>query len=140
MFYFIDSSVWLRIILLLITVVVLLYSFNAVMSSLLKVEKRSFFRYSHMINERHKRMDRIIRVTFILILLICFIYNVTGDPTEKVWFFGIGFVIVLSVIISEIVRAIMEWKYEENRKAYMLTISNLIFAVIMYGFIIFTFK
>lgn len=110
------------------------------MSSLLKVEKRSFFRYSHMINERHKRMDRIIRVTFILILLICFIYNVTGDPTEKVWFFGIGFVIVLSVIISEIVRAIMEWKYEENRKAYMLTISNLIFAVIMYGFIIFTFK
>lgn len=97
----------------------------------LKVEKkkRKFFSYNH-VNERHKKIDWTIRITFTVILLLEYFYNVTGGPAEKVWYFEIWFLMGMFIIVSEAVRAIMEWKYLENKKVSILTITQLVSVVI----------
>ena len=101
------------------------------MSKLLKVEKRSWFSYEYT-NDRHKKVDRIIRTVAIILIFITFIYRITGNPEEKVWFFDIWVVFIVSFIIREIVSAIMEMKYAENRKRPLLTISNLGFGLMLF--------
>ncbi|NPV44825.1 MAG: DUF4181 domain-containing protein [Firmicutes bacterium] len=104
---------------------VLLVAFDIV-----RTEKGKFFSYNH-VNEKHKKIDWMIRNSFIVILLLVYFYIVTRDPTEKIWNFSIGFLVFIYLIISEAVRAFMEYKYSENKKSYILTIINLIFIAIL---------
>jgi hypothetical protein len=128
--YFIEPTFWLKLFLALAIVVFLMVVFNAIMRKWLKVENRKFFSYNH-INEKHKKIDRTIRIAFVVILLIGYVYNITVEPYERVWFFEIWFLLFIFIMVSEIVRAMMEWRYAENRKAYILTISELFFIGIL---------
>ncbi|MEC5424740.1 DUF4181 domain-containing protein [Virgibacillus sp. C22-A2] len=58
-----EPIFWLKLILALTLFALLLIAFNAVMSKWLKVEKKKFFSYNH-VNEKHKKVDWIIRITF----------------------------------------------------------------------------
>ena len=83
--YGVDHGFWLKLMVLITILGVLIFSFNAIMRRLLKVEKKKFFSNNH-INETHKKVDRSIRVTVIVLLIIGYLYNVTRPSTEWVWY------------------------------------------------------
>lgn len=103
--------------------------FSAIMRSVLEVEKPKVFSYNH-VNKNHKRIDFGIRIIFTIIIVISIIYMYINSDTYEnslsliyIIFFSMFF------IATETARAFMEWKYAENRKAYIFTISQLIFAL-----------
>ncbi len=121
---------WLALLLLLAIVMLLFLLFNAVMRKWLQVEKKKLFSYNH-INEKHKKMDWTIRVVFLVVLLLGNFINVTTEPMEWFWFFETWFLLIVFIVVSETVRAVMEWKYAVNKKDYIFTISQLIFGVLL---------
>ena len=121
---------WLDLLLLLAIVMLLFLLFNAVMRKWLQVEKKKLFSYNH-INEKHKKMDWTIRVVFLVVLLLGNFINVTREPMEWFWFFETWFLLIVFIVVSETVRAVMEWKYAVNKKDYIFTISQLIFGVLL---------
>ncbi|MHA6250458.1 DUF4181 domain-containing protein [Oceanobacillus sp. CAU 1775] len=130
MYYTLGTDFWGRLILLLAIVGLLLFTFNFVMRKILKVERPEFFSYNH-INDKHKRIDWTIRISFFILLLLGFTINVMREPHEIIAIFEPYNLLVFFIVASEGVRAYMEWKYAENRNAYIFTISQLVFAIIL---------
>ncbi len=129
--YGIGPKFWLELFLLVSILLLLLVSFNAVMRKLLKVEKKKFFSYNH-VNEKHSKIDWTIRITIIVVLLIGNFVNNTRDPMDWIWFFEPWYIMMVFIVATEVARAIMECKYAENRNAYKLTISQLVFIVVIF--------
>ncbi|MYL65474.1 DUF4181 domain-containing protein [Bacillus hwajinpoensis] len=128
--YGVDQGFWLELIILITILGLIIFSFNAIMRTLLKVEKKKLFSNTH-INEVHKKVDWSIRITIIVFIIFGFLYNLTRAPTEWVWYLEPWFLLCLLLVISESVTAYMEWKYETNRKNYIFTISQIIFFIIL---------
>ena len=119
-----------KIIVILISLVLVLHIFSYTIRKLLGVDKKKWFSYNY-INERHKKLDWYLRIAFI-ILLMFFIF-LTSSSTEllkhRFWYLIPGSSAFVFLIISELLRAFMEWKYAENKKAYIATIIELCFAI-----------
>lgn len=103
--------------------------FNMIMRKLLKIKKKEPFSYNH-VNKTHKRIDWIIRITSLILLLVTSTYNLSVGFSGNHWYTDFGFVMISYLLISEIFRAFMEWKYLPNEKDYILTISYLGFCMI----------
>lgn len=128
--YGIERMFWFKLILLLTIVISLLYLFNVVMRKWLKVEKKKTFSYNH-INERHKKIDWTIRIIFLVSMILGYFINAAREPMEWFWFLETWFLLIIFIVLSESVRAVMEWKYAVNKKDYIFTISQLVFSVIL---------
>ena len=126
-----------HLLILIVGMFLLSFIFNSVMSNFLKVEKRKILSYNY-VNNIHMKIDWVLRIVF-AIILVTYLFYALNDPYKDDFFWKAFPVIVslLSIVIPELTRAFMEWKYAENRKAYMLTISQLIFDSVLLG-IIFT--
>ena len=135
--YGFDRISWLELLLFLTVVITLFLLFNAVMRNWLKIEKKKLFSYNH-INEKHKKIDWTIRIVFLASLLLGYFINVLRDPMEWFWFFETWFLLIVFIVVSETVRAVMEWKYAVNKKDYIFTISQLIFGVTLILIVIYT--
>ncbi|MBG9810069.1 DUF4181 domain-containing protein [Priestia filamentosa] len=133
--YSIEPTFGLRFISLLAIILLLWISFNTIMRKWLKVKKKKLFSYNH-VNEKHKKMDWTIRVITIVSILIGFIINISRDSTDWFWFLQSWVILFIFIVVSETVRAIMERKYAKNPNAYKLTISELLFVIILF-FILF---
>ncbi|MCA1321063.1 DUF4181 domain-containing protein [Bacillus tianshenii] len=123
-----EPSIWLRLILVLCIFGVVLFFFNFMIRKLLKVERKKFFSYNH-INSTHKKIDWTIRILIIVCMFVGLSINVQNDFSEGYWFLETYFLLFLFIVLSEIVTAFMEWKYAENKNAYLFTIFQLLFIV-----------
>lgn len=111
--------------------------FNYIMIKHLKVEKYKLFSYNH-INEKHKKIDWIIRIMFVITMFVVLFYRETSiDAYASIQNFIQPILLVIFMVTSEMTRAFMEWKYAENRKTYIFTISQLVFSLILL-FIVFS--
>lgn len=131
--YSIEPNFGLRFISLLAIILLLWMSFNIIMRKWLKVERKKFFSYNH-VNEKHKKMDWTIRIITIASILLGFIINMSRESTN--WFLQSWVVLFIFIVVSETVRAVMERKYAKNPNTYKLTISELLFVIILF-FILF---
>ncbi|MGP4082914.1 DUF4181 domain-containing protein [Pseudalkalibacillus sp. R45] len=122
--------IWVKSILLLLIMTLLIVTFNAVMRRWLKVDKKTFSSLNP-VNERHRKIDWVIRLGFIVILIFGAFTNVTRDPMDRIWFLETNILVFGLIIVSESVRAIMEKRYAENKNDYMYTILQLIFLSII---------
>ena len=104
--------------------------FNVVMSKWLKVEKKSFFSSSY-VNEKHKKIDWTLRMTCIIIFILGNFINIERNPTERIWMLEPWNVLFGLIILTEVVRAYMEWKYEENKNVYIFTLSQCVFSALL---------
>lgn len=135
MYYGVEPIFWLKLLVILASFVLVVLLFNSLMRKLLKVKKRKSFSYNH-INEKHKRIDRTIRIAFFIIIIIGFFINIFRGPDGEIWYLQPYLIIIIYLIISEIARAYMEWKYETNRNAWIFTISQLAFiCFLLFSFI-----
>ncbi|MBU8878816.1 DUF4181 domain-containing protein [Bacillus sp. FJAT-29790] len=123
--YGVEPTFWMNLILLLASVFILLIAFNTIMRKWLKIkEKNKFFSYNH-INEKHKKIDWTIRIITIVILLLG--YVMAWIEFSQSWL-----IIFIFIVVSETIRAVMERKYAENPNAYKLTISQIVFILILF--------
>lgn len=117
-----------KLIVFLISLVLVLIIFNYTVRKLLGVDRKTWFSYNH-INERHKKLDWTVRITFLIILFFIYLYTVSNIELITSWYFNPGFLVFIFLIISELLRAFMEWKYVENKKVFIATIIELCFAI-----------
>ncbi|SFL98712.1 protein of unknown function [Gracilibacillus orientalis] len=129
-------GVEMRLLLLLAIVLLLFVSLNTIMRKWWNVERKKFFSYNH-VNEKHKKVDWTIRITTIVSLLLGYGINITRGPTNGYWFLQPWFTLIIFVVVSQIGRAVMERKYAQNPNAYKVTISEIIFILILF-FTLFT--
>lgn len=129
-FYGVESSFWLNFFLFLLIIVLLIFLFNAIVRKILKVEKKKVFSYNHL-NELHKRIDWTIRIAFVVAIIVGGIINASRLSLNPILFLEPYFLLFMLIFLTEIVTAVMEWKYAENRNAYIFTVLQLIFIVIL---------
>lgn len=122
----------LNVLLLLAIYSLLIYIFNKVMSKWLKVEKKKFFSYNH-VNTKHKKIDWIIRITFLLLLIISTTINIMRlqKGLEKIWYLETYVILFIFIIVTETARALMERRYAKDRNDYKYTIVQLVFISIL---------
>lgn len=126
-----DPIIRIKLIVFLISYLALTFIFSCFMRSYLKVEKQEGFFRKH-VNDRHKKVEHILTIIVVALFIGAYFYekrsaNGTGG------FFLNGIILVSSVVVSNIVQAFMEWKYSENRKKYMLTLSESIFSLVLFA-------
>ena len=119
-----------KIIVILISLVLVLHIFSYTIRKLLGVDKKKWFSYNY-INERHKKLDWYVRIAFIILLIFFYFLTLsnTGILNHQYLYLLPGISAFIFLIISELLRAFMEWKYAENKKAYIATIIELCFAI-----------
>ncbi|MGF3104436.1 DUF4181 domain-containing protein [Rossellomorea sp. DUT-2] len=117
---------WLKFILFIAGYALLIFLFNKGMRKLFNVKKKKIFSYHHL-NEKHKKIDWTIRITFALLIVVGGFYNATQSPLERIWFLKTHILLIVLILLSETVTAVMEKRYAENRNDYKFTISQLVF-------------
>jgi formate hydrogenlyase subunit 3/multisubunit Na+/H+ antiporter MnhD subunit len=120
------DSLWLKFILFITSYALLIFLFNKGMRKWFKVKKKKLFSYHHL-NGKHKKIDWMIRITFVILIFVGGFYNATLPPLDRMWFLETHILLFVFVLLSETVRAIMEKRYAENRNDYKFTISQLAF-------------
>lgn len=129
-FYGVESSFWLKFFLFLFVLWLIMFLFGAIVRRILKVEKKKMFSYNHL-NERHKNIDWTIRIAFVVVMIVGAIINSSRFPLNPILFLETYFLLMMLVFLTEIVTAVMEWKYAENRNAYIFTLLQLLFIAIL---------
>lgn len=129
-FYGVESSFWLKFLLFLVIIGLLMFSFNTITRKVLKVKKKRAFSYNHL-NGLHKKIDWTIRITFVVAIIVGGIINTSRLPLNPILFLEPYFLLIMLIFLTEIVTAVMEWKYAENRNAYIFTVLQLIFITIL---------
>ncbi|CAM3192143.1 DUF4181 domain-containing protein [Filibacter tadaridae] len=131
MFYYgVESSFWPKFFLFLFVLWLVMFLFSVIVRRVLKVEKKKMFSYNHL-NERHKRIDWTIRIAIVVAMIVGVIINVSRLPLNPILFLEPYFLLFMLLFLAEIVTAVMEWKYAENRNAYIFTVLQLIFITIL---------
>nr|WP_255731303.1 DUF4181 domain-containing protein [Solibacillus sp. MA9] len=102
-----------------------LFLINKFLRKWLNVKKKKLFSYNH-VNDKHKKIDWTIRIIFIFFLFISFFINVNRDPLEHIWFLETHILMFVFIIVSEIVRVIMEKRYAENKNDYIFSAIQLV--------------
>ncbi|MFE8697609.1 DUF4181 domain-containing protein [Cytobacillus sp. FJAT-53684] len=128
--YGLEASFFLKLILLIAIIILVFVLFDIFMRKLLKVEKKKFFSYNH-VNEKHKKIEWMIRITFVVILFGFYIYSMSDPVGGFLYLQFVPIAMLIFILVTETLRAFMEWKYAANKKAYIVTVSQLVFASIL---------
>lgn len=126
-----DPIIRIKLILFLVIYLTLTSIYRYFMRNYLKVEKTEGF-FRKPVNSQHKKLDRILTGIFIALIIGVYFYE-TRILNRVGWFFTTGIILLSFTLVAEIIRAYMQWKYSNNRKEYILTLSELVFAFTLAG-------
>lgn len=135
----VEPAFGAKLLLLIGFILLSAYLFNAMMLKWLKVDKPKFFSYNH-VNDTHKKTDWSLRGVFMVLLVIGYVVNNErlAQAQEPIVWLQTWVMLFAFVVSTEIVRAFMEWKYADNPKTYLVTVSSLAFLVIVMSSIFMT--
>lgn len=102
-----------------------LFLINKFTSKWLNVRKKKLLSHDY-VNDKHKKIDWIIRITFVFFLIIGAFIDIGRDSLNSLWFLQAQILLIASIIVSEIVRIIMEKIYSENKNDYIFTAIQLV--------------
>lgn len=121
----IGTGFWIEFFLIIGGSFFAIYLFNIVMKRVLKVE-RGFFS-SYYVNEQHKKIERYVRISMVVLMVVGFIVNINRFGVDPIWFLETWFLLFVLIAVTEGLRAVMEWKHAENRNDYKFTVLQLLF-------------
>ena len=130
MFYFSEPIFWLELILVIVITALAFYIFGFLMRKWLKVEKKKLFSHNH-VNDMHKKIDWTLRVIFIAFLIVGTFYNAERGYLERIWYIEPWSLLIGLTIMTETVRAFMEWRYNPDKNDYIFTLSQLAFGILL---------
>ena len=126
-----EGELFARLMLMVSIYGICLFLINNFTSKWLKVKKKKFFSYDY-VNDKHKKIDWIIRITFVSFIIIGGFININRDSLNTLWSLQAAILIFASIIVSEIVRIIMEKIYSENKNDYIFTAIQLVVTSIFF--------
>lgn len=98
---------------------------NMFLRKWLNVEKKEFFS-NQFVNKKHKKIDWTIRITFIVVMLVDFFFNVSENPSKHIWFLQPYILLFGLIFVTELVRIVMEKRYAANKNDYIFTSIQLV--------------
>ena len=102
-----------------------LFFMNKFLRKWLNVEKKEFFS-NNFVNQKHKKIDWTIRITFIVVVLFGFFVNVSEDPSKHIWLLQPHILMFGLIVVTELVRIVMEKRYAANKNDYIFTAVQLV--------------
>lgn len=113
--------IWIKLAFFVLIVFVLNIVVKLILRKILNIEKekKSFFSYNH-INELHRKIDWAMRFTYMIVFIVINSLIIIEDYPINLILIAVFFYILLDYAI----RAFFEYKYLENPKQYILTISE----------------
>lgn len=102
-----------------------LFFMNKFLRKWLNVEKKEFFS-NNFVNQKHKKIDWTIRITFIVVVLFGFFVNVSEDPSRHIWLLQPHILMFGLIVVTELVRIVMEKRYAANKNDYIFTTVQLV--------------
>lgn len=102
-----------------------LFFMNKFLRKWLNVEKKEFFS-NNFVNQKHKKIDWTIRITFIVVVLFGFFVNVSEDPSSHIWLLQPHILMFSLIFVTELVRIVMEKRYAANKNDYIFTTVQLV--------------
>lgn len=124
-----DPIIRIKLIIFLANYLALTFIFRYFMRNYLKVKKREGF-FRKYVNSQHQKVTSILTVSVIVLLIGVYFYE-TRSISGSDSFITTGIILLASIAVSELIRAYMEWKYSKNRTAYILTLSELLFSIVI---------
>ncbi|MFJ7973973.1 DUF4181 domain-containing protein [Psychrobacillus sp. NPDC096389] len=121
--------VWAKAILFFVSIFILMFIFNKIMTRVMKVEKKNIFS-NRYVNDLHKKIGGILPIMFFIISIVFNMWQIEHSEFENISLYFLGFVIIFFVL-DALVRAFMEWKYATNRMDYIYTLSEMLFMIIV---------
>lgn len=119
---------WLLFVLCALGIFILIAIVKWVLRKIFNIEKekKKLFSYNH-INALHKKVDWGIRISSSIILILLVFYSIELQEFPTILSLNI---LVVFTIIDFATKAFFEWKYSDNPKHSILTISEMIIWVI----------
>lgn len=119
---------WLLFVLCALGIFILIAIVKWVLRKIFNIEKekKKLFSYNH-INALHKKVDWGIRISSSIILILLVFYSIELQEFPAILSLN---VLVVFTIIDFATKAFFEWKYSDNPKHSILTISEMIIWVI----------
>ncbi|WP_079527261.1 DUF4181 domain-containing protein [Solibacillus isronensis] len=102
-----------------------LFFMNKFLRKWLNVEKKEFFS-NNFVNQKHKKIDWTIRITFIVVVLFGFFVNVNENPSKHIWLLQPHILMFGLIVVTELVRIVMEKRYAANKNDYIFTTVQLV--------------
>lgn len=120
--------IWLNFILVVLVTFALIVAVRILLRKAFNIEKvkKEFLSYNH-INDLHKKIDWTIRVTTAIVLIIILYWITFRDYSENIFLIAL----IISNGISFMVKAFFEWRYTQNPKQSILTISEMFILVLV---------
>ncbi|SIT88985.1 DUF4181 domain-containing protein [Edaphobacillus lindanitolerans] len=86
----------------------------------------------YYVNDRHKKLDRRMRLILLILILTYFLFVITGDRFDRLpWYLEPWSLICIPFAASAFLQARMEKKYAKNQKAYVATLAETAFGTIL---------
>lgn len=120
---------WLKVGISIFILFLLISGVNFFLRKVFKIEKekKSVFSYNH-INDLHKKVDWSIRIGSMIVSLVIIYLVIFKEFPVTLYLI----LIVLLITADFLVRAIFEWKYSQNPKQAILTISEMTLIIIAF--------
>jgi hypothetical protein len=95
--------------------------FHQLISKWLGVSKRKVMAYD-FINNHHEKADKVIMLLAVGVLITGFIINLALNFDTSLWYLHPSFIIALFLVLCQLLKAYMEWKYIEDKREYTYTV------------------
>ncbi|UOQ86556.1 DUF4181 domain-containing protein [Gracilibacillus salinarum] len=118
---------FLKLILIIVGLLVVMWWLNKKIRRKLNVEKLP---PNQHLNKQHEQLDWTIRIITIMVIVFGFLFNKTREYGDTIWWLQPWIPLAVGALIGATAKAYMEWKYAENPRQYVATISELCLAVV----------
>jgi Domain of unknown function (DUF4181) len=99
----------------------ILYGAHLMISRWLGVSKRKIFNKG-IVNEKHKKINKVIRLIAVAVLITGFIINISLDFDLSRWYLQPYFILIVSLFCGQALKIYMEWTYIDDKRDYTYTI------------------
>ncbi|MDN7240959.1 DUF4181 domain-containing protein [Planococcus sp. N028] len=119
---------WIKFVLFIIVVFLVISLVQASIRKIFNIEKekKSLFSYSY-VNKTHQNIDLAIRILSMIVYAVILHFLIFKEFSFNLFLIAM----TLLTIIDHLVKALFEWKYSENPKQAILTISEMSILVIV---------
>lgn len=117
---------WLYFAFIVVIVLTIMYVVRFLLRRAFSIDKskKDFFSYNH-INDLHRKVDWGIRLIILVVNLVLFFMII--EDIVPIYFVVIALLVL--IIVDRLVHAFFEWKYSDNPKDAILTLSDMIIMV-----------
>lgn len=108
----------------------LLIAFSFIIRKIFNVEQSKIFSNTYL-NNLHRNIDWIIRILAVISMIIGAIINHSRGYNNSLWYLEPISILLVTLLITNLLKVIMEKKHDENPNAYKATLAEMLFTLLV---------